>query len=133
MDSLTITIIFIILSTVIGAFIKGRMRDKCLLDFAKDLVNIELTGGKVIWGILRLEATGLEIKYKEPYLDKDDNHIETSFVLYKNEYPNVQCIVRFLDCMDDKSKTKRARFLNTIYQQKGLRRIKRNIRISSPQ
>ncbi len=48
MDSLTITIIFIILSTVIGAFIKGRMRDKCLLDFAKDLVNIELTGGKVI-------------------------------------------------------------------------------------
>ncbi len=128
MDSLTIKILFIILSTVIGAFIKGRMRDKCLLNFVGNLINIELKDGKVIWGILRLEATGLELEYKEPYLDKTDNHVETSFVLYKNEYPNIQCIVRFLDGLDDKSKKKRARFLNSIYQQKGLRRIKRKIR-----
>lgn len=128
MDSLTITIIFIILSTVIGAFIKGRMRDKCLLDFVGDLVNIELKDNKIIWGFLRLEATGLELKYKERYLDKNDNHFETSFVLYKNEYPNIQCIVRFLDDLDDKHKKKRARSLNCIYHQKGLSRIKRKIR-----
>jgi len=128
MDSLTITIIFIVLSTVIGAFVKGRMRDKCLLNFVGDLVNIELKDGKVIWGILRIEATGLELKYKEPYLDKNDNHIETSFVIYKNEYPNIQCIVRFLNELDEESKAKRARFLNSISQQKGLRSIKRKIR-----
>ncbi|MFH0762998.1 MAG: hypothetical protein V1925_03820 [Candidatus Omnitrophota bacterium] len=128
MDSLTVTVLFIILSTVIGAFAKGRMRDRCLLNFSDVLVNIELKNGKVIWGILRIEATGLELKYKEPYLDKDDNHIETSFILYKNEYPNIQCIVRFLENLDDKGKKKRARFLNSIYQQKGLRTIKRKIR-----
>ena len=128
MDSLTITIIFIILSTLIGAFIKGRMRDKCLLNFQGDLVNIELKDGKVVWGVLRLEATGLELEYKEPYLDKNDNHVETSFVLYKNEYLNIQCIARFLEDLDDKKKSQRTRFLNRIYHQKGLVRISRKIR-----
>ena len=74
MDSLTVTIIFIALSTIIGAFIKGRMRDKCLLDFMDDLINVELKGGKVTWGILRLEATGFELKYQKPYIDKNHNH-----------------------------------------------------------
>jgi hypothetical protein len=128
MDSLTITIIFIILSTIIGAFIKGRMRDKCLLNFQGDLVNIELKDGKVVWGFLRLEATGLELKYKQPYLDKNDNHLETSFVIYKNEYPGIQCIARFLEDLDDKKKNQRTRCLNRIYCQRGLVKISRKIR-----
>lgn len=128
MDSLTITIIFIVLSTVTGAFIKGRMRDKCLIDFVDDLVNIELKDGKAVWGVLRLEATGLELKYKEHYLNKNVNHAEASFVLYKNEYPNIQCIARFLDDLDDKNKKKRDRSLNCVYHQKRLGKMKRNIR-----
>ncbi|MBU1853498.1 MAG: hypothetical protein KJ957_05595 [Candidatus Omnitrophica bacterium] len=127
MDSLTITIIFIVLSTLIGAFIKGRLRDKCLLDFVDDLINIELKDGKVIWGVLRLEATGLELKYKEPYLDKGDNHIETSFIIYKNEYPNIQCIVRYIDQLDDKSNERRSRYLNSAYYERVLRSTKRKI------
>ncbi|MFC1666581.1 hypothetical protein ACFL0P_01745 [Candidatus Omnitrophota bacterium] len=128
MDPLAITIIFIALSAVVGVFIKGRVRDRCLLDFAGDLVNLELKDGKTIWGVLRLEATGLELKYKEPYLDKNDGHIETSFIFYKNEYANIQCIVRFLDDLDDKKKEMRARFLNSAYYQKVFRRTKRRIR-----
>lgn len=128
MDSLTITIIFIVLSTVIGAFVKGRMRDRCLLDFVGNSVNIELKDGKVIWGFLQLEATGLELKYKEPYLDKKDNHIETSFVLYKNEYSNIQCIVRYFDDLDEKNRKKRSRSLNLVNNQKGLMRIKKKVR-----
>lgn len=128
MDSLTITIIFIILSTLIGAFVKGRMRDKCLLNFEGDPVNIEFKDGKIAWGVLRLEATGLELKYKKPYLDKNDNQIETSFLLYKSEYPNIRCIARFIDDLDDKAKKKRERFLKSVYNQGGLRRIIRKIR-----
>ena len=128
MDSLTLTIIFIILSTVIGAFIKGRMRDRCLLDFAGELVNVELKDGKLIWGILRLEATGLELVYKEAYLDKADNHIETSFVLYKNEFSNIRCITCYLDDLDEEAKKKRSRSLKSISNQKGLTRLKRKIR-----
>jgi hypothetical protein len=45
MDSLTITIVFIILSAMVGAFIKGSMRDNCLLDFVGDFVNLELKDG----------------------------------------------------------------------------------------
>lgn len=128
MDSLTITIIFIILSTVIGAFVKGRMRDKCLLGFKGYLVNIELKDGKVIWGVLQIESTGLELKYKEPYLDKTDNHIETSFILYKSEYSNIHCISRFLDEQDSKNSKKRNRLLKRILSRKGLRSLKRKIR-----
>ena len=128
MDPLTITIIFIVLSTIMVAFIKGRMRDKCLIDFVGDLVNIELKDNKVVWGFLRLEATGLELKYKEHYLNKNNNHIEASVVLYKNEYPNIQCIIRFLDELSDRNKKKRDRSLHYLYHQKGLWRMKRNIR-----
>jgi small nuclear ribonucleoprotein (snRNP)-like protein len=113
---------------MVGAFIKGRMRDKCLLDFVGDFVNLELKDGKVIWGVLRLEATGLELKYKQPYLDKNDNHIETSFIFYKEEYPNIQCLVRFFDDLDDEKKKERTRFLNSAYYQKLFRKTRRKIR-----
>jgi len=128
MDSLTITIIFIILSTVIGAFIKGRMKDKCLLDFNGNFVNVELKDKKVIWGILRLEATGIELNYKEPYLDAADNHYETSYVLYKNEYANIQGMVRFVEDLDEKDKKKRVSLLERLRTQKGLRTLGRKIR-----
>ncbi|MBL7130147.1 MAG: hypothetical protein ISS45_01875 [Candidatus Omnitrophica bacterium] len=128
MDSLTITIIFIILSTLIGAFIKGRMRDRCLLDFAGYLVNVELKDAKTIWGVLQIESTGLELKYEEAYLDKADNHIETSFILYKNEYSNIHCISRFLDELDSKERKKRDRLLKHILSRKGLITLKRKIR-----
>lgn len=128
MDSLTITIVFIILSTLIGAFVKGRMRDKCLLHFEGYPVNIEFKNGKIAWGILRLEATGLELKYKEPYLDKNDNQIETSFILYKNEYTNIRRVVCFMDDLDAKTKKKRERFLKSICSKGVPRGIFRKIR-----
>jgi small nuclear ribonucleoprotein (snRNP)-like protein len=128
MDSLTLTIIFIVASTVVGAFIKGRMRDKCLLDLADNFVNIEFKDGKVIWGILEVEATGIELKYKQRYLDKQDNHIETSYVIYKNEYPNIQCIIRFLNDMDDRNKKRRSNLLSQIRNRKGLTGLRRKIR-----
>jgi hypothetical protein len=125
MDSLSITIIFIIISTVVGAFIKGRMRDKCLLSFQGNPVNIELKSGKTAWGVLRLESTGLELNYKEPYLDKNDNNIETSFILYKNEYPNLQCIVRYVDDLDGKSRKKRDVTLKKIHKRRGVGIVRR--------
>lgn len=128
MDSLTITIIFIALSTVVGAFVKGRIKDKCLLDFEDDLTHIELKDEKTVWGVLRLEATGLELQYKEPYLDKQDNNIETSYILYKNEFSRIQCVTRFIANLDDKGKKKRVLILDDICSQKGLIRMRRRIR-----
>ena len=75
-DALTITIVFIILSTFVAAFVRGRKRDKCLRDFAGYMVTLEDVSGKTIWGRLRVENTGLELVYSTRHEDKD-GHIET--------------------------------------------------------
>jgi len=38
-----ITIIFIVLATGVGAFIRRRSRDKCLKDFGRNMVTLEET------------------------------------------------------------------------------------------
>ena len=83
-----ITIIFIVLATGVGAFIKRRSRDKCLKYFRRNMVTLEEASGKTIWGKLNVENSGLEFVYPEKHKD-EDGHDETSFILYKYEYPNV--------------------------------------------
>ncbi|MCH7658266.1 MAG: hypothetical protein IIB05_08115 [Bacteroidetes bacterium] len=48
-DTFAVIIIFIILSTVVAAFVRRRSRDKCLKDFLHDLVTLEKTTGKIIY------------------------------------------------------------------------------------
>ncbi|MFC1594235.1 hypothetical protein ACFL38_02795 [Candidatus Omnitrophota bacterium] len=128
MDSLTITIIFIIATTILGAFISGRMKDKCLKDLIGDTVHLELKDGKVVWGALQLEATGFELNYKESYLDKSDDHIESSFLLYKHEYPTIHCIARFIEDLDGKQRKQRDITFRKLLRQRGVRRLGRRIR-----
>ncbi len=99
-DSFTITIIFIIVCTVVGAFIKGRSRDRCLTDFSGYPALLEKTDGKVVWGNLRVENSGLELIYKEPYLDQKEKHLESSYILYKNEYNQLKTLIRYIDELD---------------------------------
>src|SRR5210317_1476000 len=89
-----ITILFIILSAVVAAFIRGRKRDKCLKSFRMFMVTLEDTTGKTIWGTLRVEATGMELLYLQPHKDAD-GHIESSYLLYKYEYGNISAIIRY--------------------------------------
>jgi len=56
----SLTIIFIVLAALVGAFIRRICRDKCLKDFSRNMVTMEVTTGKIIWGKLRVENTGLE-------------------------------------------------------------------------
>ncbi len=49
-----ITILFIIFAAGLGAFIRKRTRDKCLRDFEQNMVTLEDTTGKTIWGKLRV-------------------------------------------------------------------------------
>lgn len=126
-DTFLITVIFIVLATFIGAFIRGRHRDKCLKDFSGSPVRIKTVGGKDIWGVLSVEATGLELLYPSPCRDQD-GHIETSYILYKNEYPNIATIFRFFDELDNKSKRSREKELSKTYKPKGMKRLNRRIR-----
>jgi hypothetical protein len=119
-----ITIIFIILATAVGAFIRRRSRDKCLKDFSRNMVTLEETSGKAIWGKLRVENTGLEFVYKTKHEDQQGHH-ETSYILYKYEYPNIAVLIRYLDELSERNKKEREKELKRVYHPTVFRRLKR--------
>ena len=125
-DTFAITIIFIALATVVAAFIRRRKRDKCLKDFRQNAVTLEETDGKTIWGELRVENTGLELIYPDKHKDKDE-HDETSFILYKYEYPKIGALIRYHDQLSESNKRAREKELQRTYHPTLLRRLKRKI------
>jgi len=122
-----ITIIFIVLAAFVGAFVRRVSRDKCLRDFHRDMVTLEDASGKIIWGTLRVENTGLEFVYPEKHRDKD-GHDETSYILYKHEYPNIAALIRYHDELSERNKKEREKELKRTYHPTFLRRMKRRIK-----
>ncbi|MBC8218583.1 MAG: hypothetical protein H8E73_08970 [Planctomycetes bacterium] len=119
-----ITIIFIILATAVGAFVRKRSRDKCLRDFERNMVTLEDVSGKTIWGKLRVENTGLEFVYPKKQQDAD-GHEEASYLLYKHEYPIIGAVIRFHDDLSEHNKTEREKELKRTYHPGWWRRRKR--------
>jgi hypothetical protein len=119
-----ITILFIILAAGLGAFIRKRSRDKCLRDFEQNMVTLEDTAGKRIWGKLRVENTGLEFVYPQKQKD-EDGHDEASYILYKYEYPKIGLVIRFHDELSDENKKAREKELDKTYHPDWDRRLKR--------
>ena len=123
-DTFAITILFIAVSTVLAAFLRGRSRDKCLMDFSGNRVNIVAGDGKSISGILSVESTGIELKYLRPD-EKDGGFNETSCLIYKNEYGGIQTIIRYHDELMEKNRKKRDRELRKTYHPNLFRRMTR--------
>jgi len=121
-----ITILFIIFAAGVGAFVRKRSRDKCLRDFEKNMVTLEQKSGETIWGKLRVENTGLEFIYPEKHEDPD-GHDETSYILYKYEYPEILIVVRFHDMLSEQNKNAREKELKRTYHPGFWRRLKRRI------
>jgi len=119
-----ITIIFIVLATAVGAFVRKRSRDKCLRDFEQNMVTLEDTTGKTIWGKLRVENTGLEFVYPEKQED-EQGHEEASYILYKYEYPKIGAVIRFHDELSERNKKEREKELKRTYHPGLWRRGKR--------
>jgi hypothetical protein len=121
-----ITILFIIFAAGLGAFIRKRSRDKCLRDFERNMTTLEEISGKIIWGSLRVENTGLEFIYSQKQ-KVPDGHEEASYLLYKYEYPDIQAMVRFHDDLSEKNKKEREKELERTYHPKWRRRFKRRL------
>ena len=66
LKAFAITIIFIVPTTLVAAFVRGRSKDRCLKDFSGSLVTLQDTA---IWEDLRVESTGLESVYANPHKD----------------------------------------------------------------
>ena len=126
-DTFGITILGVIVVGVILAFLKGRSRDACMRHFSGNMVTLEEKTGKTVWGILRAESTGLELAYQTPHQDKK-GYIETSYVLYKTEFPNIRAIIRYHDNLSEEDKKRRDRQLRITYHPSAWKKLARKTR-----
>jgi hypothetical protein len=62
-NALAVTILVIVLTSLIGFYVRMRRRDRCLRDLDGFQVTIETKDGHVAWGTLRTYATGVELLY----------------------------------------------------------------------
>jgi hypothetical protein len=126
-DTFAITIIFIVLSTITGAFIKGRSKDKCLINLSGYPVTLQKADGKTIWGNLRVENSGIELVYSKPHLD-EEGHTESSYILYKNEYDQIKTIIRYAGDLDPALAKKREASLEKTKKPNRIFKLSRRIR-----
>jgi small nuclear ribonucleoprotein (snRNP)-like protein len=125
-DTFLITILFIAGCTMIGAFIAGRSRDRCLKDFNGYPVMLRMKDEKTIWGRIRVENTGLELLYDRPH--EDDDHIETSYILYKGEYDGILALIQYKDMLTAHEVESRSSRLEKAKNPGWFSRVSRSIR-----
>lgn len=95
-NALGLTLLFILLTAIVGAVIKNRRRDRVLKDFDGYFAIVELDDGRRIWGRLRVFPNGLEARYSTPVLD-GSGHTEASFFIHQSELAAVRAILRPTD------------------------------------
>lgn len=128
LDSLSITILLIIITAILGAFTNRVKRDKCLYDFNNDPVTLEkITGQITAKGILRVESTGLEFIYPEEIINPENNLTHASYLFFKYEYPQIRALIRFREDLSENGQIKREKELKRVYQPSIFRRTKRKM------
>ena len=123
--SLLTTIGLIFAVTLIGAYLRTTVKDPCLRSFAGFHVTLERTNGKLVWGVLRLESTGMELIYKDAV--QDEKHLESSYALYSSEYSDIQAIYRYADNLTPESAAKRERDISRSFHPGPIRRLGRQV------
>ncbi len=124
--TLLATIGLIFVATLIGAYLRARRRDPCLKSFSGYTVTLEHADGRVIWGKMDLAATGLELRYASSV--QDMRHVESSFILYGEEFAAIQAIYRYIDQLDEKSRSQRKQDLRRSFHPGPMRRLTRSLR-----
>jgi len=125
-NAIWLTIFVLLGLSLLAMVLNRRARDRCLKDFAGFLTTVQFKSGKRVWGRLVVETTGVEFRYRDDYWDQD--HIETSFILYKQEFPTVWVFFRFRDELSDVNKVRRQRQLDRSFHPRFHRRWLRGLR-----
>ncbi|GIK73144.1 MAG: hypothetical protein BroJett021_21320 [Chloroflexota bacterium] len=124
--TLLATIGLIFLATLVGAYLRARRRDPCLKAFTNYVVTIECTDDKVVWGKLELASSGLELRYTDAV--QDENHVESSYIMYADEFSRIEAIYRYTDELDDKTRNRRRNDLQWALHPGPIRRMVRHLR-----
>lgn len=124
--SLLYTVGLIFFATLIGSYLRSRRKDPCLHSFEDFHVTIERTDNKIVWGVMEVEPSGLELIYRDNV--QDSKHIESSYVLYGEEYKDIQAIYRYVDQLSPENKKRRARDIERSFHPGFVERSKRHLR-----
>ncbi len=124
--TLLVTLVVLLGGALIRGFLKGREKDRCLQDFDGYQVTLEKLDGRLIWGELALYPTGMELIYRSDV--QDEHHIETSYILYQEEYPQIQAIYRYSDQVHGKLWERRQRELEAVFHSGLWRHLRRRSR-----
>ena len=122
-----LTIFFIFASAILGAFLKTRARDRCLKDFNRYHITVEEKDGDAAWGRLNVYSTGFELVYEKEHRDPD-GHVESSYIVYENEYSNIYALYRYHDQLTEANKKRRLRQIKKTYRPSLTRRLFRKLR-----
>lgn len=126
MTATTITILFIAISALLAVILRKIKKDKCLKDFRDDLVTLELLNGDQFRGQFKLKSSGMKLAYPELLKDKDNLKF-LSFLFYKNEYPDIQAIVRYHKDLTEEGRRLREKDFQKTFKPSRRRKIKRSI------
>ena len=124
--SFFISIGLVFLLGLIGAYLRSMVRDRCLKSWDGFHITVERADGKVIWGVMHLEPTGMELSYLDTV--QDEKHIESTFLIYNSEYKDIQAIYRYADKLSEWGKEQRARDVENSFHPGPLRRLGRKTR-----
>jgi hypothetical protein len=124
--SFFISIGLVFLLALVGAYLRSMVRDRCLKSWNGFHITVERADGKVIWGVMHLEPTGMELSYLDTI--QDEKHIESTFLIYNSEYKNIQAIYRYADKLSEWGKKQRARDVEKSFHPGPMRRLSRGTR-----
>lgn len=124
--SFLMTLVLIFLVTMVGGWLHTRRKDPCLSDFEDFHVTLEMKNNKIVWGTMQLAPTGLELIYRGAV--QDEAHLESSYVLYAEEYAGIQAIYRYADMLSGERKKLRDRDIERSFHPGPLRFLARQLR-----
>ena len=122
--SFIITLAVILAATLIGSYLRSSRRDQTLKDFDGFHVTVEKKNNHIMWGEMHVYSTGFELMYRSDV--QDDNHLETSYILFRDEFPEIQAIYRYTRNLSDDLRRKRAKEMEHAFHPGLLRRFRRS-------
>lgn len=136
-NTVLITIIAIVASSLLIAYIRRVTKDRCLKAFQNDYVTLLLSDQREISGKLVVESTGLEVVYdlkdlEEPPVEEGATpppllH-HASYILFKTEFGLLTAILRRHDDLTEEAQKKRQKEIQAAYHPHFFRRMGRKIR-----
>jgi hypothetical protein len=121
---ITVGVLFFV--ALVGAYLRSIVKDRCLKSWDGFHVTLERTDGKLVWGVMKLEPSGMELSYLDSV--QDEKHIESTYLLFSSEYKDIQAIYRYSDKLSEWGKKQRGRDIQRSFHPGPFRRLGRKVR-----